>query len=148
MFKTFSTTLLLMLIGSASISQEAAPPVNPFAKPPEQKQLAPEEQPQIVPPGSMFQQQTHIKMVIPCGPTGQLDAYLRDKEKQNPLAVGKTFVHLLGPNNVELRTPSTTLVYVGDMLSKEAPWSLVLMFPNGLECLLTVGNTFTPVSNN
>ena len=143
MFKTIGTTLAITLIGFASFAQEQ---FNQQPQPPVEPNKPAVEQPTVVPPSAMFQQGTHMKMVIPCGPTGQLDRYLREKEKQSPLLVGKSYTHLLGPQGVELRTPGTQIMYVGDQLQKDTPFSIVIVFPNGLECLFSVGSEFTPVS--
>lgn len=138
-FRTFGTTLAILAIATVVAAQEQL-----NETPPELAE--PSEQPTVVPPDAMFQRQTHIKMVMPCGPQGQLDSYIRGTQKELPLIVGKSYTHLLGPQGVELRTPGTQILYVGDQFAAETPWSVVIVFPNGLECLLSVGKDFTPVS--
>jgi len=110
-------------------------------------------QPQLVPPVNWFQNQMHMRLVIPCSnQLGSLDRYLRNEQNQKPLFMAKGINHLLmaapqGTGDLEVRAVSGVIVYT-DGKYENSQWSLIVVYENGVECLMTVGENFQPWIEN
>jgi hypothetical protein len=138
-FRNMLGSVCVLIAGFASAQEQ---PTNPNA-------------PQVVPPQSNFRNGSHMRLVMPCSnQLGSLDRYLRNSEGMRPLFMAKGMNHLLmvPPNStngaeVELRVPSGVVVYTdGEFGNSE--WALIVVYENGVECLMTVGDNFQPWIGN
>ncbi len=141
-FRNMLGSVCVLIAGFASAQQQPTPTPTPNPN-----------QPQMVPPVNMFQNQMHMRVVIPCSnQLGSLDRYLRNEQNQKPLFMAKGINHLLmaapqGTGDLEVRAVSGVIVYT-DGKYENSQWSLIVVYENGVECLMTVGENFQPWIEN